>query len=330
MVSMNINTSPRKLTLLVISAVLGLHVLTAVALVMIAAPTPMVKTPTMTPPIEIQVVTLPDEKSEIDSEVPLLKAASQPVNAQNQPKPAVADQSKVIEESKPLPKEKITKPNKPTTVNHANSDTQTSKTTKKEPSVQKQSAPVLSNDNLVDEAAEQREILAAQAREKALFQAQANRDAEALRQQKQQDAQALAKSKAAADAQALLDAKAAAEIAAQQQKDAAAKKAAQQALSNEPVNFTANSASWASLPSFSFPTRANRNVSSGDTFTVMLLLRVNKQGGIDTVRVTQSSGNTIIDKEAQKQVRSGKFKPFTKNNVAVIGNVTLPVSYKVP
>lgn len=321
--SMNINTSPRKLTLLVISAVLGLHVLTAVALVMVAVPAPVTKTPATTPPLEIQIVTLPDKKVVADNEIPLVEAARQPASIQNKPKATVDTQSIASEVTKPLLKETTAKPK-------VVSNAKTPKTPKKEPSVQKQSVPVVKNDNVIDDAAEQRKILAAQAREKALLQAQANRDAEALRQKNQQDAQALAKSKAAADAQALLDAKAAAEIAAQQQKDVAAKKAAQQALSDEPVNFTANSASWASLPNFSFPTRANRNVSSGDTFTVVLVLRVNKQGGIDTVRVAQSSGNAIIDKEAQKQVRSGRFKPFTKNNVSVIGNVTLPVSYKVP
>ena len=63
---------------------------------------------------------------------------------------------------------------------------------------------------------------------------------------------------------------------------------------------------------------------------MVLILQVNKQGGIDNVSLAQSSGNAALDREAQQQVRSGKFKPFTKNGVPVVGNVTLPISYAVP
>ncbi|WP_261869736.1 energy transducer TonB [Psychrobacter sp. JCM 18901] len=96
------------------------------------------------------------------------------------------------------------------------------------------------------------------------------------------------------------------------------------------MSFTASSANWASAPNFSFPERAARRARSGDTLNVVLVLRVNKQGGIDNVRVAQSSGNPLVDKEARRQVRSGKFKPFTKNGVPVVGDVTLPISYAVP
>ena len=120
----------------------------------------------------------------------------------------------------------------------------------------------------------------------------------------------------------------AAEAAAQAKADADAKAAA--AASNEPVNFTASNANWASAPNFSFPERAAKRARSGDTLNVVLILRVNKQGGIDSVRIAQSSGNSLVDKEAQRQVRSGKFKPFSKNGVPVVGNVTLPIAYAVP
>ena len=96
------------------------------------------------------------------------------------------------------------------------------------------------------------------------------------------------------------------------------------------MSFTAGNASWASTPNFSFPSRAEKSASSGDTFTVGLLFRVNKQGGIESVNVSRSSGNTFIDKAAMQQARQGKFKPFTKDGVPRVGNVTLSVSYKMP
>ena len=52
--------------------------------------------------------------------------------------------------------------------------------------------------------------------------------------------------------------------------------------------------------------------------------------GIESVNVSRSSGNTVIDKAAMQQARQGKFKPFTKDGVARVGNVTLSVSYKMP
>ena len=153
--------------------------------------------------------------------------------------------------------------------------------------------------------------------------AKAARDAQA-----QAEANAKAEKDAANKAAEARAAKQAEEAAAQAKAEADAKAAA--AASNEPVNFTASAANWASAPNFSFPDRAARRARSGDTLNVVLVLRVNKQGGIDSVRVAQSSGNTALDKEAARQVRSGKFKPFTKNGAPVVGNVTLPVAYNVP
>ena len=175
-------------------------------------------------------------------------------------------------------------------------------------------------------ADEQRKIIAAQA-EKAAQDAHARAvaDAKAAR-----EAQAAADAKTAKEAaQKAAQAKAAiqAEAAARAKADADAKAAA---ASNEPVNFTASNANWASAPNFSFPERAAKRARSGDTLNVILVLRVNKQGGIDSVRIAQSSGNSLVDKEAQRQVRSGKFKPFSKNGVPVVGNVTLPIAYAVP
>lgn len=102
------------------------------------------------------------------------------------------------------------------------------------------------------------------------------------------------------------------------------------AVNNEPVNFNEGDASWAVAPKLSFPSRAERGASAGDTFTVLLALRVNKQGGIDSVRLVQSSGNTALDKEALRQVKTGRFVPFTKDGAPVVGSVTLPIAYKVP
>ena len=97
------------------------------------------------------------------------------------------------------------------------------------------------------------------------------------------------------------------------------------------MSFTAGNADWAgSPPNFSFPSRAERAARSGDSFTVGLLFRVNKQGGIESVKVASSSGNALLDKTAVQQAGKGKFKPFTKDGMPRVGNVTLSVTYKMP
>ena len=345
MSSTDLDAPPLKSILIAILVVLGLHVLTAVALVAMKPSTAKIPLPKPTPPIEIELISLPAAlpketvKETLEVVKPIEKEAAKVVEkTPSLPKPqpvskskpkAVAEtpkkpvlqkqQSEVVppvkvEKSKPIIKEKVTQ----------------ELPTKKPVQQEKQHSNI---DKAVDEQqaknqqAEQRRIVAAQAEKAAQ---EAANQARAL----QEDIQK-ANAKAARDAQAQADAKAekeaaqkAAETAARAKAEADAKAAA--AASNEPVNFTASNANWASAPNLSFPERAARRARSGDSLNVVLVLRVNKQGGIESVRIAQSSGNAVLDKEAARQVRSGKFKPFMKNGAPVVGNVTLPVAYVVP
>lgn len=101
-------------------------------------------------------------------------------------------------------------------------------------------------------------------------------------------------------------------------------------ISNEPVPFDESDASWAVAPRVSFPSQAKQGVKPGDTLVVLLTLKVNKQGGIDSVSLAQSSGNRVLDQAAQRQIKTGKLKPFMRDGVPVVGNVTLPIRYVVP
>jgi colicin import membrane protein/protein TonB len=320
MSSTDLDAPPLKAILIAIIVVVGLHVLTAVALVTIKPSEPKIERVQVTPPIEIEFVSLPAPNTE-----PEVKA-EQPV-VQQKPQPIVEPER--IEPPKPQPQQKpIAEPKakvvtaKPTEIKNKTADVEpVAKVENKKPDIIKKEPPKIDT-SMADE---QRKIIAAQA-EKAAQDAHAR---------------AVADAKAAREAQAQADAKAAKEAA---QKAAQAKAAIQAAetaaradaeakaatASNEPVNFTASNANWASAPNFSFPERAAKRARSGDTLNVVLVLRVNKQGGIDSVRIAQSSGNSLVDKEAQRQVRSGRFKPFSKNGVPVVGNVTLPIAYAVP
>lgn len=333
MSSTDLDAPPLRLVLIATILVVGLHVLTAIALVVIKAPAPKVELAKETPPLEIQMVTLPAKPAvkvaergvaEVE-ETPEPKSEPKP-KPEPTPKPKPEPQQKVeaVTQEDPVVKEE-----KPT----VQKETPPQKQPIKEPPVKKKIEDKPAKQKQIDAdktaADEQRRMIAAQAEkaaQKAQAQARAMQEANA---QAAREAQAQADANAAKEAaQKAARAKAEREAEAAARAEADAKAAA--AASNEPVNFTASAANWASAPNFSFPDRAARRARSGDTLNVVLVLRVNKQGGIDSVRVAQSSGNALLDKEAQRQVRSGKFKPFTKNGVPVVGNVTLPIAYAVP
>lgn len=323
MSSTDLEAPPLRLILIAIILVVGLHLLTAIALVIIKAPMLKDETIKETPPLEIQMVTLPTQPienvvTEVE-EVPQSKAESIPTpKPEPKPEPKTQQKMKAVTPVDPVVREEepIVQKEKPVQTPPIKELPVKKKIEDKPPVIDKSVAD------------EERRIIAAQA-EKAAQQAERQAQAKAL-----QEAQA----QAARDAQAQADANAAKEAAqkaaqakAEREAEAAAREKAEAAASNEPVNFTASAANWASAPNFSFPDRAARRARSGDTLNVVLVLRVNKQGGIDSVRVAQSSGNPLLDKEAQRQVRSGKFKPFTnKNGAPVVGNVTLPIAYAVP
>ena len=330
MSSTDLETPPLKSILIAILVVVGLHVLTAVALVAMKPSAPKVAPPKQTPPIEIELVSLPAALPK--EPVKVVKSVEKEVTKVVIDKSTPAPKPQAIIKPKPVtetPKQPVVQERKPDITPLVKKEKTTSiaqekpsqKQIQKEeshPAIDKAISEQLANNQKVNnQQAEQRRLVAAQA-EKAAQEVQ--------RQQAQaQEAQRVANAKAARDAQAKASAEAAR---AAKQAEEAAKAAAE---SNEPVNFTASSANWVSAPNFSFPERVARRANSGDTLNVVLILRVNKQGGIDNVRIAQSSGNAALDKEATRQVRSGKFKPFTNNaGVPVVGNVTLPVSYAVP
>ncbi|MGA6101674.1 energy transducer TonB [Psychrobacter pocilloporae] len=324
MSSTDLDTPPTRLIMLSLLVVVGLHVLTAVALAVIETPKPQPAPKEDITPVEIEFVTLPANNAvaKVETKEPVQQVKKVTVKKEVKPKPVQKPKAE------PPPKKRVEtpiEPAKPVVKKVSETPpiiaTEKTSTESSQKPVPKEAAPKkISPEPIVDTSAadEQRKEAAARAKKAA---------------QEAQD-RAAQEAKRVADAKAAAQAKAAREAAAQAQaaREAAeaAAEAAARAQSNEPVSFTASAANWASAPNFSFPDRAARRARSGDTLNVVLVLRVNKQGGIDSVRVAQSSGNTLLDKEAQRQVRSGKFKPFTKNGAPVVGNVTLPISYAVP
>ena len=127
--------------------------------------------------------------------------------------------------------------------------------------------------------------------------------------------------KALADAKARQadEARAKAEKAKQQQADK--DKEAQQAQNNSPVSFSAGQASWRRQPSFSCHSEDLEN----GALTATIRYTVDKQGNPTSVTLAKSTGNARVDRQLSMQAKSGKFNPFTKNGVPVVGIVNLPV-----
>lgn len=326
MSSTDLETPPTRLILLSLLVVVGLHVLTAVALAVIKTPKPQPAPKEDITPVEIEFVTLPANNAvaKVETKEPVQQVKKVTVKKEVQPKPVQKPKAE------PPPKKRVEtpiEPAKPVVKKVSETPpiiaTEKTSTESSQKPVPKEAAPKkISPEPIVDTSAADEQRKEAAARAKKAAQEAQDRAA--------QEAKRVADAKAAAQAKAAREAEAAAQAQAAREAAEAAAEAAARAQSNEPVSFTASAANWASAPNFSFPDRAARRARSGDTLNVVLVLRVNKQGGIDSVRVAQSSGNTLLDKEAQRQVRSGKFKPFTKNGAPVVGNVTLPISYAVP
>lgn len=314
--SKNLNAPPYRMILTVVSMVVSLHILTAVAIVMVQPPLAVIEKEQPVEPIEIQLLSVPVESPKPVVEKTITEPVVVPQKTVPQSKPKLAETIKPrpVTPTKPIVKPQVNKP-----VEVKQKIEPAKQAPKKPPVLVESKANPITSTQVADQQAEQ------QAYEQRQQEIAVQAHAEAVRQQQAQDqkrATELAAAEAQRQAQEAQNAKAAKEA---EQKDAEA-----QAANNNPVSFTANSASWASLPNFSFPSRAERGARSGDTFTVVLVLRVNKQGSIESVSVSKSSGNREIDRAAQQQVRQGRFKPFTKEGIARVGNVTLPIRYQMP
>ena len=323
MSSTDLDAPPLKLILAAIIIVVGLHVLTAVALVAIKTPEIKVEPKKDTPPIEIEMVTLPvktavPEVEEVQEVTP--KKAAPKTESKPEPKKQAPSKPKVA----PVVKAKQNTPEKPVVKAKKADIAPVVKVEKKKPDIIKKEVskkPIVESKvdtSMADsqrEAEERRKILAVESQ----------KAAQEAHDRAVQDAKRIADAKAAREAQAEANARKAAEDKAA--KDAAQKAAA--AASNEPVSFTAGDAEMIKTPRFSVPASVLRRAKTGDTFNVLLKVTVDKQGRVSDVLLVGESGNNIVDKEAVRKMRSARFRPFTKNGVPVVGVVTLPVSHIV-
>ena len=328
---------------LALIGVLSLHGIVAISLANIA--TPDIKPPKVTPPLEISFIAPPpaaDKPKEmaVTAEPKPIKQLPKPVEKPTEKrieklaekpkeKPIEKPISKPIEKtvekpiSQPIAKKTVEQPIKPLPKLSKPAE----KTIVKPPQVDQDIVMArqlaLANERAEQAQKQQQELERQQelqrqqvlARQKAL-------ENQLIEQQQRERKQAeMDRQKALADAKARQadEARAKAEKAKQQQADK--DKEAEQAQNNSPVSFSAGQASWRRQPSFSCHSEDLEN----GALTAIIRYTVDKQGNPTSITLAKSTGNVRVDRQLSMQAKSGKFNPFTKNGVPVVGIVNLPV-----
>ena len=333
---------------LALIGVLSLHGIVAISLANMA--TPDIKPPNVTPPLEISFIAPPpaaDKPKEmaVTAEPKPIKQLPKPVEkptekpiekVEEKPKekPIEKSISKPIEKTveKPIAKKPVQQPIKPL----LEPSKPTEKIIVKPPQVD-QNIVMARQLALANERAEQaqkqqferQQALARQQdlkqqeleRQQALARQKALENQLIERQERERKQAEVDRQKALADAKARQadEARAKAEKAKQQQADK--DKEAEQAQNNAPVSFSAGQASWRRQPSFSCHSEDLEN----GALTAIIRYTVDKQGNPTSVTLAKPTGNVRVDRQLSMQAKSGKFNPFTKNGVPVVGIVNLPV-----
>ena len=344
--SNNISTIfDKKSGTLALIGVLSLHGIVAISLENMA--TPDIKPPNVTPPLEISFIAPPpaaDKPAEmtVTAEPKPIKQLPKPVE---KPKEKLAEKpkekpiekpiSKPIEKTveKPMAKKPVEQPIKPLPEPLKPAENPIVKPPQVDQNIVMARQLALANERAEHAQKQQLEHQQALARQQDLKQQQELERQQALARQKALENQLIEqqqrerkqaevdRQKALADAKARQadEARAKAEKAKQQQADK--DKEAQQAQNNSPVSFSAGQASWRRQPSFSC---RSEDLENG-ALTAVIRYTVDKQGNPTSVTLAKSTGNVRVDRQLSMQAKSGKFNPFTKNGVPVVGIVNLPV-----
>ncbi|MDI4508617.1 hypothetical protein E6P75_00150 [Moraxella osloensis] len=95
-----------------------------------------------------------------------------------------------------------------------------------------------------------------------------------------------------------------------------------------PITFGNADASWQKKPNTQLPPNLSRIVTLKQLSSLQVKLNVNAQGGVEKCRITQTSGDSEMDKFICQQVQKAKLYPKKVNGVTVpsIGNLTIALT----
>ncbi|QRO14061.1 hypothetical protein I6J32_04210 [Moraxella osloensis] len=95
-----------------------------------------------------------------------------------------------------------------------------------------------------------------------------------------------------------------------------------------PITFGNADASWQKKPNTQLPPNLSRIVTLKQLSSLQVKLNVNAQGGVEKCRITQTSGDSEVDKFICQQVQKAKLYPKKTNGITVpsIGNLTIALT----
>ena len=95
-----------------------------------------------------------------------------------------------------------------------------------------------------------------------------------------------------------------------------------------PITFGNAEASWQKKPNTQLPPNLSRIVTLKQLSSLQVKLSVNAQGDVEKCRITQTSGDSEVDKFICQQVQKAKLYPKKANGVTVpsIGNLTIALT----
>lgn len=95
-----------------------------------------------------------------------------------------------------------------------------------------------------------------------------------------------------------------------------------------PITFGNADASWQKKPNTQLPPNLSRIVTLKQLSSLQVKLNVNAQGDVEKCRITQTSGDSEVDKFICQQVQKARLYPKKTNGVTVpsIGNLTIALT----
>ena len=277
MSSTDFNTPPVKLIMLAVSLVVGLHVLTAVALVAIKPPAPNIELPKVTPPIEIEMITLPPPPIESE-EVVIEEREEEPVKkvkTQPKAKPVAAAKPKIVEKHKAKPVDKL----KPTV----------NKTVKQEPTITELSSLPTDTNPTKEDLAERARILneARESKERESKEREAKEREAKEREAKEREAK---------------------------EREAKEREAKEREAAAQPVSYgNIGKSSWSREPIFTSIKNKDYGLQ-GFEASISVSMSVDSNGNIGNIRKSKSSGNNEFDRDFIRALSKAKLHPATRGN----------------
>lgn len=99
---------------------------------------------------------------------------------------------------------------------------------------------------------------------------------------------------------------------------------------SEPVaRYAAAQANWRVKPNFSEILKQVRLQHDQSQYEMLFALAVDKKGSVTSIKLLRSSGHGELDRLTMRALTRAEFYPFKQNGKAVIGQVNIPIFYKI-